>query len=220
MKLNFDPVKDLTPIAVAVEAPMVLTVADSSPLRSWADLVKAAKAAPSKPLNYATAGTGSVAHIAMEQVQDAGGFKMQHVPYKGSAPALTDLMGGHLDLAGTSLASALPFLKGGKVRALAVTSMKRSAALPDVPSLAELGYPNFNMVEWYGVFGPAGLSPAVTERLNAAINAVLQRPEVRAAIIAQGQDPKTTSQAAFAALVKADNQTSQAVIAKAGIKLE
>lgn len=220
MKLSFDPVKDLTPVALAVEAPMVIAVPENSPLKTWADLVAYAKAHPEKPLNFATSGTGSVAQVAMEQIQEKAGFKMQHVPYKGSAPAIADLMGGHVDLAGVSLASGLPMLQGGKIRALAVTSLKRATALPNVPALSELGYPGFSMVEWYGVFGPANLPPAVADRLNTEINKVLARTDVRNAILNQGQEPKPETRAAFAAMVKADNQTSQAVIAKAGIKLD
>jgi len=220
MKLGFDPAKDLQPIALVVEAPMVLLVNASSPFTSWADLVKAAKAAPGKPLSYATSGIGSVAQVAGETIQAASGFKLQHVPYKGSAPAIADLVGGHVDIAGTSLASALPHVNGGKVRALAITSERRSASLPDVPTLAELGYAKFHIVEWYGVFAPAGLSPAIADRLNAEINKVLQRPDVRQQIQAQGQEPRPESRQDFAAMVKADNLASREVIAKAGIKLE
>ncbi|MES3001371.1 MAG: tripartite tricarboxylate transporter substrate binding protein [Pseudomonadota bacterium] len=220
MKLNFDPVKDLSPIAIAVEAPMVLLVAENSPFRNWAEFLQAARATPGKPVSFGTSGTGSVAQVAGELLQDLGGFKLQHVPYKGSAPAIADLLGGHVQLAGTSVASALSLVQAGKIRALAVTSANRSAAMPNVPTLAELGYPKFHLVEWYGVFGPGGLPPAVADRLNAEINKVLSRPDVRAAIQAQGQEPRIESRAAFAALVKADNQASRDVIAKAGIKLE
>ncbi len=220
MKLSFDPVKDLMPVALAVEAPMVLAVAENSPYKTWADFVKAAKANPAKPMNFATSGTGSVAQVAGVMVQDTSGFKMQHVPYKGSAPALADLMGGHVDLAGASVASALPLLQGNKIRALAVTSEKRSAVLPNVPALSELGFPKFHVVEWYGVFAPAGTPAAVADQLNTEINKVLQRPEVKSAIQAQGQEPHPESRAEFAAMVKADNHNSQAVITKAGIKLE
>ena len=220
MKLGFDPVKDLVPIAIVVEAPMVLSVAADSPFRTWQDFVKAAKARPGQPPNYGTSGIGSVAQVACEVVQERSGFRMQHVPYKGSTPAIADLMGGHLDLTGTSVASALPLLKSGRIRALAVTSARRSAALPDVPTLAEAGYPNFDMVEWYGVFGPAGMSPAVVDLLNREINKVVQRPDVRSAILAQGQEPRSETQPVFASMVKSDSQVSQGVIAKAGIKLE
>lgn len=220
MKLTFDPIKDLTPIALAVEAPMVLLVNEASPYKSWGDFVKAAKASTGKPMSFATSGAGSVAHVAGEVVQEAGGFRMQHVPYKGSSPAIADLMGGHVDMAGTSLASALPMLQGGRVRALAITSLKRNAALPNVPALSELGFADFNMVEWYGVFGPPNMGAAVADKWNGELNKVLQRADVKAAIQAQGQEPRPDSRAAFAAMVKADSQRSRDIIAKAGIKLE
>lgn len=220
MKLNFDPVKDLLPVAMAVEAPMVLLVNENSPYKTWADFLKAAKADPARPMSFATSGTGSTAQVAGEMLQEASGFKLQHVPYKGSTPAIADLMGGHVDLAGTSVASALPMLQGGKVRALAVTSGKRSSALPNVPALSELGYPKLAVVEWYGVFAPAGTPAAVADRLNAEVNKVLQREDVRKAILAQGQEPKPDSRAAFATMVRADNAMSKDIIAKAGIKLE
>jgi tripartite-type tricarboxylate transporter receptor subunit TctC len=220
MKLSFDPVKDFEPVALAVEAPMVLLVNADSPYKTWADLVKAAKASPGKHLSYGTSGVGSVAQVAGEKVQEISGFKLDHVPYKGSAPAIADVLGGHLDLAGTSVASAMPQVAAGKVRALAITSQKRSASLPNVPTLAELGYPGFHIVEWYGVFAPAKLPPAIADKLNAEINKVLAMPDVKKLIVAQGQEPKPESRQAFAEMVKADNLASRDVIAKAGIKLE
>ncbi len=220
MKLSFDPVKDLTPVAWAVEAPMVLLVNENSPFKTWGDFLKAAKAKPDEPMSFATSGAGSVAQVAGELVQEASGFKLRHVPYKGSAPAIADLMGGHVDLAGTSLASAIPLVKGGKVRALAVTSLKRSAALPEVPALSELGYPNFNQVEWYGVFAPARIPPALADRINAEVNKVLQQPEVQRAIVGQGQEPRVESRSAFADMVRSSSKTSHDVITKSGITLE
>ncbi|CAN5208044.1 tripartite tricarboxylate transporter substrate binding protein [soil metagenome] len=220
MKLPFDPAHDLTPVAWAVEAATVLTVAVDSPFKTWDDFIKAAKADPGKPMSFGTSGVGSVAQVTGEVLQEASGFKMQHIAYKGSAPAITDLMGGHVQLAGTSVASALPLLKGGKIRALAVTSLKRSQALPDVPALSELGYAKFNMVEWYGVFGPGKLPPAIADRLHDEINKALQRPEVRQAILEQGQEPRIETRAAFATMVDADIKRSKEIISKAGIKLE
>ncbi|CAN5290277.1 hypothetical protein BH10PSE17_BH10PSE17_35380 [soil metagenome] len=182
--------------------------------------MQAAKANPGKPMSFGTSGVGSVAQVAGEVLQETSGFKMQHIAYKGSAPAITDLMGGHVELAGTSVASALPLLKGGKIRALAVTSLKRSQVLPDVPALSELGYARFNMVEWYGVFGPGNLPPALADRLHDEVNKALQRPEVRQAILDQGQEPRIETRAAFATMVDADIKRSKEIIAKAGIKLE
>ncbi|MGO4414848.1 Bug family tripartite tricarboxylate transporter substrate binding protein [Cupriavidus sp. KB_39] len=219
MKLTFDPVKDLTPIAFAVEAPMVLLVNASSPYKTWAELATAAKAS-GKPVSFATSGTGSVAHVAGVMLQNTAGIKLQHVPYKGSSPAIADLMGGHVDLAGTSVASAISLVQSGKVRALAVTSQKRSQVLPNVPALAELGYPNFHQVEWYGVFAPPNLPPAIAERLNKEINRVLQDPDVRNTIVVQGQEPRTETRAAFGALVRNDSTKAKEIVSQAGIKLE
>jgi len=153
-------------------------------------------------------------------LQNTAGIKLQHVPYKGSSPAIADLMGGHVDLAGTSVASAISLVQSGKVRALAVTSQKRSQVLPNVPALAELGYPNFHQVEWYGVFAPPNLPPAIAERLNKEINRVLQDPDVRNTIVVQGQEPRTETRAAFGALVRNDSTKAKEIVSQAGIKLE
>ncbi|SAH93284.1 putattive exported protein [Bordetella ansorpii] len=220
MKLSFDPARDLKPIAWAVDAPTVLLVNASSPYKTWQDLVKDAAKKPGQGMTYGTSGTGSVAQVAGELLQEASGFKLLHVPYKGSAPAIADLMGGHLDMAGTSVTSALSLVQSGKVRALAVTSLKRSTALPDVPTLDELGYKGFNIVEWYGVFGPAKLPEAVADRINAEVNKALKRDDVRKAIITQGQEPRAESRAAFASMVDADIKRSKEVIAKSGIKAQ
>lgn len=220
MKISVDPIKDLKPIAWAVDAPTVLLVNADSPYKKWDDLVKAAAANPSHAMTYGTSGVGSVAQIAGELLQEASHFKLQHVPYKGSAPAIADLMGGHLDMAGTSVASALALVQGGKVRALAVTSIKRSSAMPNVPTLAELGYPNFNIVEWYGVFGPAGLPDAIADRINAEVNKALRRDDVNKAILAQGQEPHPDTRANFAAMVRADSERAKGVIEKVGIKAD
>jgi tripartite-type tricarboxylate transporter receptor subunit TctC len=220
MKLNFDPVNDLTPIASAVDSPQVLLVAENSPYKTWADFMKAAKDAPSKPMSFATSGTGSVAQIVGEKIQEASGFKLQHIPYKGSTPAIADLLGGHVDLAGTSVTSALGMLQGGRVRALVATSAKRPTVFPTIPTLAEAGFGNAAMVEWLGVFGPKDLPAPIADRLHAEINKVLQKPDVRAAIQAQGQEPRVETRAAFAAMVRADNQGARDIIKKAGIKGE
>jgi len=156
LKVAYDPVKDLTPIALAATTPMVLVVGAQSPFRTLNDAIAAARASPDK-ISYGTSGTGGSAHISMELLQSAAGFKMRHIPYKGSSPALTDLVGGHVDFAATSISSATALIQGGKLRALAVSSPKRNAALPDVPTVAELGYPNYTFITYYGVFGPAGL---------------------------------------------------------------
>lgn len=220
MKLSFDPVKDLTPVAYAVDSPQVLLVSENSPYKTWADFVKAAKASPGKPFAFGTSGTGSVAQVVGEKIQEVSGFKLQHIPYKGSTPAIADLMGGHVDLAGTSVTSALGQLQGGKVRALVATSSKRPTVFPTIPTLAELGYANAAMVEWLGVFGPKDLPAAIADKLNAEINKVLQKPDVRSSIQGQGQEPRPETRAAFANMVRADSASAREIIRKAGIKGE
>jgi tripartite-type tricarboxylate transporter receptor subunit TctC len=219
MKVAYDPVKDLTPVALVATTPMVLIVPENSPFKTLADVVKAAKAEPGK-VSYGTSGTGGAVHIALEMLQVAAGVKLQHIPYKGSTPALADLVGGHLQFAGSSISSAESLLKAGKIRALAVTSLKRNAALPDVPTVAESGYKDFSMVSYYGVMAPAGLPQPVQARLNADINKLLQRQDVRAALLAQGLEPNPVSAEEFGALIKADIQKAKGIIAAANIKVE
>lgn len=219
MKVAYDPVKDLTPVALVATTPMVLIVPESSPYKTLADVIRAAKAEPGK-LTYGTSGTGGSVHLSMELLQTSAGFKMQHIPYKGSSPALADLLGGHLQFAGSSISSAASLLASGKLRALAVTSPQRNAALPNVPTVAESGYKDFSFVSYYGVMAPAGLPQPVLTRLNADLNKILQRADVRTALLGQGLEPSPMSADEFAALVKSDIQKSKAIISAANIKVE
>jgi tripartite-type tricarboxylate transporter receptor subunit TctC len=219
MKVAYDPVKDLTPVALVATTPLVLIVPENSPYKNLGDLIKAAKANPGN-ISYGTSGTGGTVHIALEMLQAAAGIKLQHIPYKGSAPALADLLGGHLQFAGSSISSAASLLQSGKIRALAVTSNKRNAALPDVPTVAEFGYKDFNLVSFYGIMAPAGLPQPVQARLNADINKLLQRPDVRTALLGQGLEPTPISSDEFGALIKADIAKSKTVITSANIKVE
>lgn len=219
MKVAYDPVKDLTPVALVATTPLVLIVPENSPYKTLADLVKAAKAEPGK-ISYGTSGTGGTVHIALEMLQAAAGIKLQHIPYKGSAPALADLLGGHLQFAGSSISSAASLLHSGKIRALAVTSPKRNAALPDVPTVAESGYKDFSLVSYYGIMAPAGLPQPVLIRLNTDLNKILQRPDVRTALLGQGLEPSPASSEEFGALIKADIAKSRTIITNANIKVE
>lgn len=219
MKVAYDPVKDLVPVALVATTPMVLLVSDSSPYKTLPEVIEAARKAPNT-LSYGTSGTGGGVHIAMEMLQHEAGFKMQHVPYKGSAPALADLMGGHLQFAGSSISSAASLIKAGKVRALAVTSPKRNPALPDVPTVAELGYKDFSVVTYYGVLAPAKTPAAVVARLNADFNKLLARPDVRDALAAQGLEADPVSSEQFAALIRSDIDKARQTIATAGIVVQ
>lgn len=219
LKVAYDPVKDLTPVALAATTPMVLVVGAQSPYKTLNDVIAAAKAAPDK-ITYGTSGTGGSAHISMEMLQSAAGFTMRHIPYKGSSPALADLVGGHVDLAATSISSATSLIQAGKLRALAVSSPKRNAALPDVPTVGELGYPNYTFITYYGVFGPAGLPLSVVARLNTDLNRILASDDVKKQMHAQGLEPEPLTPDAFAALIKSDIQKSKDVISSANIKVE
>ena len=205
--------------SVVTTTPMVLLVSDSSPYKTLPEVIEAARKAPNT-LSYGTSGTGGGVHIAMEMLQHEAGFKMQHVPYKGSAPALADLMGGHLQFAGSSISSAASLIKAGKVRALAVTSPKRNPALPDVPTVAELGYKDFSVVTYYGVLAPAKTPAAVVARLNADFNKLLARQDVRDALAAQGLEADPVSSEQFAALIRSDIGKARQTIATAGIVVQ
>ncbi len=219
MKVAYDPVQDLTPVALVATTPMVLLVSDASPYKTLPEVIEAAKKAPNQ-ISYGTSGTGGGVHIAMEMLQHEAGFKMQHVPYKGSAPALADLMGGHLQFAGSSISSAASLIKSGKVRALAVTSPKRNAALPDVPTVAELGYKDFNVVTYYGVLAPSKTPKDIVQRLNADFNKLLAKKDVRDALAAQGLEADPVSSAQFASLIQADIGKAKQTIKSAGIVVQ
>jgi tripartite-type tricarboxylate transporter receptor subunit TctC len=219
MKLTFDPMKDLTPVAYLLDTPLVFLVNQGSPHQTWKSFVDAAGKA-SKPLSYGSFGSGSSAHVAGELLRLEGGPKLQHVAYKGSSPALADLMGGHIDAALSSTGSSLSLLQGGKVRALAVTSARRSSSLPSVPTFAELGFPGFNRPEWYGIFVRSGAPADVVDRIHDEVNRVLALAEVRAAMVAQGQEPRVESRKAFESMVQADYKASTEIISKAGVKLD
>lgn len=219
MKVTYDPIKDLAPVALVGTTPMVLLVSDKSPFKTLPDAIEAAKKAPDT-ISYGTSGTGGGVHMAMEMLQHEAGFKMQHVPYKGSSPALADLMGGHLQFAGSSISSAASLIKSGKVRALAVTSPKRNPALPDVPTVAELGYPDFSVVTFYGVLAPAKTPTDVLSRLNTDFNKLLSRKDVQDALASQGLEAHPMSREQFAALIQADISKAKQTIESAGIKVQ
>jgi len=216
---GLDPAKDLTAvIQVAISPNLIMTQADSK-FRSLGDAIAAAKASPGS-VNYGTAGHGTFANLAIELLMQTAGFKWVEVPYKGAAPAITDLLGGHVQLAALSVASGMPQIKAGKVRGLVVTSTKRSPALPDVPTIAESGYPGFEAVGWLGILVPNGTPPAVIARLNAEFAKVMQSADVQKALVAQGVEPTTSTPEAFGALIRSESAKWQKVIRDAGIKPE
>lgn len=187
-KLSYDAVKDFTPIIQLTESPYVLVVGKSVKAQSLQDVVGLAKAAPGK-LTYASSGTGSAPHLAGAMFGDMAHIDIQHVPYKGGAPALVDVIRGEVTMYFSSVPSAAPHLHSGAVRALAVSTAKRAAALPDVPTVAESGIPGYELAGWYGVLAPAHTPASVVATLSAAFNAALKDPAVRKQLETEGSVP-------------------------------
>lgn len=184
-RLPYDPVKDLTPISLVASAPLVLVTPVSSPYKTLADVIKASKAKPGA-LNIASPGNGTVAHLSGELLQKTAGIKLIHVPYKGAAQAVNDLIGGQVDLYLSSVPTLLAHIKSGKLRPLAVTSLKRVDDLPQVPTVAESGYPGFEASTWFGFVAPAATPKDIVARLNAEFNKALQSPDLARKLNDQG----------------------------------
>ena len=218
-KLPYNPEKDLTPVSLVATAPLVLVVAANSPYKTVADVVAAAKAKP-ESLNYASSGSGTVAHLATEQLQKTAGVKFTHVPYKGAAQGSTDLIGGQIQMYMSSIPTLIGHIKSGKMRALAVTSAKRTADLPNVPTVAESGYPGFEAVTWFGLVGPAGLPKDVVAKLNAGFNKALQDPEVKRKLEAQGADVLGSTPEKFSTLIRDDIVRWGKIVKDSGAKVD
>ncbi|MFC4275111.1 Bug family tripartite tricarboxylate transporter substrate binding protein [Achromobacter aloeverae] len=217
--MPFDPLKDLTPIVEVCAQPVVLVVRNESPFKGLADLVQAAKRQPGK-YTVAQAGLGTVGHLAGEMLVRAAGIDMMQVPYKGAGPAMTDLLGGQVDTYFGSAASVMPQLLARKIRALAVTSTRRLAGLPDVPTVAEQGYPGFEATTWLGLVGPAGLPADVVAAVNAAVNAVVARKDVQDRLLAEGNEPIGGTPQAYAQVIQGEHAKWGKLIRDAGIKVE
>ena len=213
-KLPYDAVKDFTPIAMVGGTPNVLIVPTTVPSTNLREFVAWAKANP-KELAYGSAGPGTLTHLAMEQFKiEAGLPDMTHIAYRGIGPAFTDILGGRTQAMLPGLAAALPHIKAGKVKALAVTGVRRHALLPDVPTLEEAGFSGFDGVQWYGIVGPANLPAPVVERLNGEINKALATPELRARLAGEALDPMPMSPAEFGRYMQ-DDIAKWAKLAKA-----
>lgn len=177
-ELNFDPVKDLAPVTLVAELPIVLVVYPALPAKSVKELIALAKAQPGK-LNFGSSGNGGIGHLVGEMFKSMAGVRMEHVPYKGNGPALTDLMAGVLNLTFSDIAGALPYVKTGKLRALAIASQKRSPTLPEVATLIEAGVPGFQASSWFGIVVTTGTPQPVIAKLNEAFTKLLHSPETR-----------------------------------------
>ena len=219
IKLAYDPNKDLIPVALIVVVPNVLVVGPNVPANNVRDLIVLMKAKPDG-FSYGSSGVGSTQHLAGEAFNLAAGTKAVHVPYKGSAQALADLVGGQIQLDFDTTSSAMAFIKGGKVKPLAVMSPKRTPELPDVPTMAEAGLPGVEMTTWYGLFVTAGTPKAVVDKIFAETAKVLAMPDVQARLKGLGGEPGNKSQAEFAAMVKSDYDRFGKLIKDANVKLE
>ena len=218
-KLNFDPSTDIVPIALIERGPLVLMVRDDSPYRSVKDIVAAAKAAPGK-LSYASGGIGGTHHLSAALFEHSAGIDMIHAPYKSGAAGATDLMSGQVHLMFEQMYSAMPAIKGGRLRALAITSKTRSPLLPDLPTMAEQGYPAVEVLNWQGLVGPKGLPTEIVRQLNAACNKALQDADLREKIISQGNEVAAGTPEQFAALIKAEAPRWAKVVRDAKIEPE
>ena len=218
-KLPYDPVKDLAAVGLVASAPLVVVVSSASPYKKLADVVAAAKAKPTA-LNYASSGNGTVAHLATEQFQKIAGIQLTHVPYKGASQGMTDLVGGQIQLYVSSVPTLIAQIKSGQLRALAVTSLQRNRDLPDVPTMVEAGYKDFEAVTWFGVAGPAAMPKDAIAKLNAAFNKALATPDVQKKLAPQGAEVLSGPPEKFASLIRTDGVRWGAIVKASGVRLD
>ncbi len=218
-KLSYDPVKDFIPVTLVAMVPNVLVVPANSPLRSVKDLITQAKAQPGK-LSYASAGNGTSIHLSGAMFEQMAQVDLQHVPYRGSAPAVTDLIGGQTAMMFDNLPSAMPHIKSGALRALAVTSGSRTASLPELPTIAQAGLPGYEASSWFGLWLPAGTPAAVVAKIGSEARAILADPEVRRQMLEQGAEAAPMSGEQFAAFIAAEAAKWGQVVRDAKVTLD
>ncbi|MGO4608093.1 Bug family tripartite tricarboxylate transporter substrate binding protein [Variovorax sp. 2RAF20] len=217
-KMPYDALKDLMPVSVVASQPVVLVVRADAPFKTLAELAAAAKAKPGE-IRQALAGTGTLGHMAGEVLAKRAGFKVLNVPYKGAAPAITDLLGGQTDYMFATPQGALSMVKGGRLRALAVTSAKRLPVMPDVPTVAE-SYKGFEAVDWKALVAPAGTSPEIVKKLSAAVDKALAKPATISQLLAEGSTPVGGSPEQAAQYIKSEHARWGAAVREAGVRPE
>ena len=217
--LGYDPVRDFVPVTLIARVPNMLVVNPSLPAKDVKELIALLKANPGK-YSFASSGNGTSQHLSGELFKTMTGVEMQHIPYKGSPPALADVVGGNVAMTFDNITTAWPLAKGGKLRAIAVTTAQRSSVAPDVPTLAEAGLAGYEVGSWQGVFAPAGTPPEIVRRLNAEIVKIINLPEVREKLVGLGAEPAPTTPEAFGALVKSEVAKWADVVKKSGAKVD
>jgi tripartite-type tricarboxylate transporter receptor subunit TctC len=218
-KLDYDPLKNLAPIAIVAQSPQILTINSGLPVRSLDEFIAYAKANPGK-VNFASAGVGTQPHLLGELLQLLANIKLVHVPYRGSAPAITDLLAGQIQMMFDSPSVMLPHIEAGKIRALAVTSESRIPQLPDVPTVSEAGYPRLAATLWTGLLAPAGTPAPIVQKINAAVNDGLATAEAQEALHKLGVDTRRVTPQEFAAFMAAETHKWAEVVSQAGVKGE
>ena len=217
--LPFDPVKGFTPVGMVAKGPMILTVRNDLPVRTTLELFDYARKHPGQ-LNFATSGQGGTNHFATELLMKAAQIKMTHVPYKGMPPAITDLLGGHVDVLITSGPSILPQVKAGRVRALGITSAGPSQAIPDLKPLAQMGVPGYHFELWWGILAPPGLPAEILEKINGDVNRILETPEMKQVFLREGAEPEPMSPREFARTIREEIDGWKKVAKEANIRPE
>ncbi len=218
-KLPYDAAKDFEPVSLLMRVPLLLVVPANSPHRTLTDLLSAARANPGK-LSYASAGNGGAQHLAAELLKQSSKVFITHVPYRGGAPALTDLVGGQVDMMFSAVTACAPFVASGKLRVLAITSAQKAAGYPQIPTVAESGFPGFQVNEWNGLWAPAGTSRTILDYLEAEIRAVMATPELRQRLEAQGVQPVGSNSAEFAKFLRSETEKWAQVLKTSGIKAD
>jgi tripartite-type tricarboxylate transporter receptor subunit TctC len=216
--LPYDPIRGYMPVTQAALTPVILTVHPSFPARSLQELIQIAKAKPGNVMSYGSTGYGAAPHISAELLKRTTGIDITHVPFKGGSEAVSALLGGHLQMSFGAVSTSLGHVKAGRLRALGVTSAKRLSATPDVPTFAETGLPGFEVVQWFGVFTPAGVSPVIVRRLNEELGRALSSAQFREQFAAQGIELMSSTPEAFAAYVKAELVRWTRVLKEIGVQ--
>lgn len=217
--IPFDSVKDFATVATVATTPFFLVVGAQSPIRDFPDLIARAKADPGK-MTYATSGSGSINHLLSESLKIEAGIDMLHVPYKAIAAAMTDVISGQVDNAFSAVPSSIELIRGGRLRAIAVSSGKRNASLPDVPTIAEMGYPQFDVSPWWGILSPAGTPKATVDKINADVARILRTPETQAFFRGKGAETLITSPEEFLRMLENDVVKWAKVVKASGAKVD